>query len=121
MASCGDTFRSNCPPRHIWVIISDPDDNEGKFVFVNLTTFTETCVDDGCILEPKDYPPYLTHETTVAYSRYHIGNETAIMTLLATGKFVEMPAIPPATLEKIIEGARSSPHLPPVAVKMLPK
>jgi hypothetical protein len=120
MADCGDTFRSNLPPRHIWVIISDPNAHSGKFVFVNLTTLTDKCVDDSCILEPKDYQPFLTHQTTVAYSRFHFGDAAGMEDLVQSQMFIAMPPIPQPTLRKIIVGGRASPHLPPAAKKMLP-
>jgi hypothetical protein len=120
MTELGSTYRCNLPPRHIWVIISRPADHEDRFLFVNLTTYNATCVDTACILQPPDYPPFLTHATTVAYSRSHIGNVTAIELLVREGKFSEMPPIPQATLNKIIVAARTTPELASSKKALLP-
>jgi hypothetical protein len=120
MGKLGSTYRCNLPPRHIWVIISNPSDHEGRFLFVNFTTRTERCLDDACILEPGDYPPFLTQITTVAYSRFVFGDLAGLKTLLETGQFSEMPLIPPITLQKIISGARSTPEMPKAAKSLLP-
>jgi hypothetical protein len=120
MPELGSTYRCNLPPRHIWVIISDPHQNGQRFVFVNLTTLTQNCVDDRCILQGADYPPYLTQATTVAYSRFTIGHMRGIEMLVAAGQFHEMPTIPGPTLQKIINGAHKSLELPRGAKAMLP-
>src|SRR5882724_3950682 len=119
MPELGSTYRCNLPPRHIWIIISDPNEND-QFVFVNLTSLTQSCVDDCCILESTDYPPYLTQTTTVAYSRHKIANVHGMELLMATGQFYEMPAVPEPTLQKIINGAHDSIELPTAAKAMLP-
>lgn len=119
MPDRGSTYRSNLPPRHIWVIISDPSLHDGKFVFVNLTTLTQACIDDACILEPADYPPFLTQRTTVAYSRFQFGTLEGMKYLLASRQLFEMRKIPPQTLQKIIDGAHRSLELPKAAKAML--
>ena len=86
MCDFGSTYRCNHPPRHIWVIISRPSDHHGQFLFVNLTTYNNKCVDDTCLLDPCDYQ-FLTHRTTVAYSRGHIGNVSGLGLLVEAGDF----------------------------------
>ena len=120
MPELGSTYRCNLAPRHIWVIISDPAKNEDRFVFVNFTTLTDNCVDDACILQNEDYPPFLTQPTTVAYSRHQIGDVKSMEMLLAVGKFHSMPNVTPETLQKIINGAHKTPELPRSAKSMLP-
>ena len=120
MPELGTTYRSNLPPRHIWVVISDPNQNEQAFVFVNLTSLNENCVDDVCILEPDEYPPFLTQKTTVAYSRHKIGTVSGMSMLEETGKFFEMPPIPTPTLQRIINGAHDTLQLSKTAKDMLP-
>jgi hypothetical protein len=119
MPDFGSTYRCNLPPRHIWVIISDPNQHGNKFVFVNLTTLTDKCIDDACILQPPDYPPFLTQPTTVAYSRHMIGDTEGMDQLIASGHFGEMPPIPTETLQKILDGARKTKELPKAAKDML--
>jgi hypothetical protein len=57
-------------------------------------------VDDACILDVADYPPYLTQLTTVTYSRYQIGTLLGMEFLINSGKFIPMPPIPASTLQK---------------------
>ena len=120
MPDLGSTYRCNLAPRHIWVIISDPNENDGRFVFVNLTSLTENCVDDVCILQREDYRPFLTQPTTVAYSRHQIGDVVGMEKLLNSGAFQSMPVIPVKTLQKIINGAHETLELPKAAKSLLP-
>jgi hypothetical protein len=120
MPDLGSTYRCNLAPRHIWVIISDPNNNDGRFVFVNLTSLTENCVDDVCILQQEDYRPFLTQPTTVAYSRHKIGDVEGMEKLLNQGAFQSMPAIPAKTLQKIINGAHETLEFPKAAKSLLP-
>jgi hypothetical protein len=77
---------------------------------VNLTSLTDDCVDDACILQPADFG-LLTHETTVAYSRSQVGTAPKLDELIAQGDFILVTTVPPATLQKILEGARASREL----------
>jgi hypothetical protein len=120
MCDFGSTYRCNHPPRHIWIIISRPSDNHGQFLFVNLTTYNNKCIDDTCLLDPCDYQ-FLTHRTTVAYSRGHIGNVLGLGLLVEAGNFSPMPRVPDATLAKIVAGARRSPQLSATKKGLLPK
>ena len=120
MPELGSTYRCNHEPRHIWVIISNPSEHENQFLFVNFTSLTPRCVDNVCILQPSDYPPYLTQPTTVAYSRAHIGYVDAMQFAIRGNHLVEMPPIPASTLTKIINGARITPQLSRAKKALLP-
>jgi len=61
----GSTLRCNLPPRHIWIVLTDPVRTGGHILVANLTSLTDDCVDDTCILDPADFA-LLTHKTTVA-------------------------------------------------------
>lgn len=111
MIALGTTLRCNLPPRHIWVVLSDPQRAGGDILMVNMTTLTEDCVDDLCILGPADFQ-LLTHRTTVAYSRYRTGPVTGLQTLIDNGSFTVITPIPAATLQKILDGAQRSPQIP---------
>lgn len=119
MIGLGTTLRSNCPPRHIWVVLSDPSTTSGKILMVNLTSLTDDCIDDVCILEHSDYE-LLDHKTTVAYSRRKRGNATGLEKSLELGEFVELPSVSAETLLKIIEGARRTPELSKADQALLP-
>ena len=105
MPTLGTTLRCNLPPRHIWIVLSDPARTGGDILLVNLTSLTEECADDACILAQADFV-LLTHGTTVAYSRSQIGAIAKLDALIAQGVFTEVTSVPEATLQKILAGAR---------------
>ena len=81
MIRIGTTLRCDLPPRHIWVVLSDPAANGGRILMVNMTTLRDSCVDDDCVLGPADFV-LLTHATAVAYSRAQAGPAAAIEGLI---------------------------------------
>ena len=111
MITLGTTLRCNLPPRHIWVVLADPQRTGGDILMVNMTTLTEDCVDDLCILKPEDFE-LLTHATTMAYSRHRAGPVTGLQGLIANGSISVITPVPVATLQKILNGARRSVQIP---------
>jgi len=116
----GSTLRCDLPPRHLWVIVSEPATHGGKVLMVNMTTLRESCVDDTCVLGPEDFV-LLTQATTIAYSRAQAGPVAALEKLIRDGKFLEVQRVPVATLAKIVAGARLSPELSPAHKELLPQ
>ena len=110
MPALGTTLRCNLPPRHIWIVLTDPARTGGEILLVNLTSLTEECADDNCILAQADFI-LLTHDTTVAYSRSQIGTAAKLEALIQQCVFTEVTAVPAATLQKILQGARDSREL----------
>jgi hypothetical protein len=119
MIRLGTTLRCDLPPRHIWVVLSDPSANGGRILTVNMTTLRESCVDDACVLGPEDFV-LLTHVTTIAYSRAQAGPVAGIEGLIRAGQFLEVESVPAATLAKMIAGARKSDQLAPALKRLLP-
>lgn len=111
MPALGTTLRCNLPPRHIWIVLTAPARTNGEILLVNLTSLTDDCVDDVCILEPNDFT-LLTHQTTVAYSRSQVGTTAKLDELIEQNVFTAVTSVPPATLQKILQGARDSRELP---------
>jgi hypothetical protein len=107
MIALGTTLRCNLPPRHIWIVLTDPARTNGEILLVNLTSLTDDCVDDVCILGPNDFT-LLTHQTTVAYSRSQVGTTTKLDDLIEQGVFTEVTSVSATTLERILRGARDS-------------
>ena len=107
-------------PINLWVVLSDPQQTGDAILLVSLTTLREGCVDDVCILDVPDFPGYLTHSTTVAYSRAQAGNAAAFTKSVSNGNFSIVSPIPLATLTKIIVGARTSEELSEANKKLLP-
>jgi hypothetical protein len=120
MIALGTTLRCNLPPRHLWVVISDPQQTGDAILLVSLTTLREGCVDDVCILNAPDFPGYLTHATTAAYSRAKAGSAAGLTESIAEGSFTVVTPIPLTTLARIIDGARNSDELSASSKKLLP-
>jgi hypothetical protein len=120
MIQLGATLRSNVAPRHFWIVLNDPEKAAGQVLLVSLTTLRDSCIDDLCILGPADYSP-LTHETTVAFSRFQIGKTSGLERLIAENLFSFVPSVPSTTLRKILMGAYASPELPQAAKGLLPR
>jgi hypothetical protein len=93
MIALGTTPRCSLPPRHIWIVITDPACTNGEILLVNLTTLPDDCVDDTCILGPADFS-LLTRRTTVAYSRALVGKVANVELLIGQGDRVPVTAIP---------------------------
>ncbi|MBI2925378.1 MAG: hypothetical protein HYY24_06700 [Verrucomicrobia bacterium] len=110
MIGLGTTLRCNLAPRHIWIVLSDPAQTGGRILLANLTTLTEGCVDDACVLSPADYS-LLTHATTVAYSRAQTGTAAILQELVDDGDFRVITPIPATTLAKILEAAQRTREL----------
>ena len=121
MIALGTTLRCNLPPRHLWVALSDPQQTGDAILLVSLTTLREGCVDDVCILEAADFPGYLTHATSVAYSRAKAGSAGALADAVADGSFTVVSPIPQPTLARIIAGARKSDELSASNKQLLPR
>jgi len=120
MIALGTTLRCNLPPRHLWVVLSDPQQTGDAILLVSLTTLRDGCVDDVCILDAPNFPGYLTHPTTVAYSRARAGSAVALAASVANGNFTIVAPIPQPTLTKIIDGARKSDELSASSKNLLP-
>lgn len=113
-------FRSMEPPRHICIPLFDPARTaDDAFLLVRLTTLRESAVDDACILHPADYAE-LTHATTVAYSRALTGKKAAFENAVKAGHLIQLPDLPAATWQKIIQAAHQSPELSPKQKRLLP-
>jgi hypothetical protein len=110
MVTLGTTLRCNLPPRHIWIVLTDPTRAGGDLLLANLTSLTDDCVDDACVLEAADFV-LLTHRTTVMYSRAQVGTAAKLDQLIQQGVFTQVTAVPRGTLEKILQGARVSREL----------
>src|SRR5437588_12723460 len=72
MIQLGTALRSNEPPFHRCLVLSDPPANGGQVVLVRVTTNDGSWPDRDCILTPTDWDE-LEHDSTVAYSTCKFG------------------------------------------------
>jgi hypothetical protein len=103
----GQVWKAKEAPFHRWVVLNDPAAS-GKVFFVNLTTLTDRCVDDACVIDGTDYGE-LDRKTTVAYSRRMCGSATALALHLVN--FDRCADLSAATLQKLIDGAKRSDYV----------
>jgi hypothetical protein len=118
MIRLGTALKSQEPPFHRCLVLSDPQANGGYIVLVRVTTNDGTWPDRDCILTPADWNE-LEHESTVAYSTCKFG--PAVISLeeaIAGGLFQEISPPPLALLRRVILAGHASAGMPPKAKKM---
>jgi hypothetical protein len=119
MIRLGTALKSQEPPFHRCLIISDPQTNGGQVVLVRLTTDDGTWPDRDCILKPADWKE-LDCDSTVAYSTCKFG--PAVKTLemaIRRGLFREITSPSAMVLRKIIQAGHASAGMPPGAKRFL--
>ncbi len=119
MIRLGTALKSQEPPFHRCLVISDPQINGGQVVLVRLTTNDGTWPDRDCVLTPADWNE-LEHDSTVAYSTCKFGPALkALETAIQRRLFQEISSPSLSVLRKVILAAQSSAGMPPAAKKLL--
>jgi hypothetical protein len=119
MIRLGTALKSQEPPFHRSLVISNPQANAGQVVLVRVTTDDGTWPDRDCILTPADWNE-LEHDSTVAYSTCKFGPAVkALEAAIQRGLFQEISSPSDAVLRKIILAAHASAGMPPGAKKLL--
>jgi hypothetical protein len=114
----GLTLRSNHHPRHIFVVLNDPTQNEGRILLVNFTTHRVERDQREEIFTGLDYS-LLRHESVIAFSKAGDAAAAKLQNAINDGDFTILPRVPEHTLERIIEAARTSRHLSPARKALL--
>src|SRR5580658_7836051 len=118
MIRLGTALKSQEPPFHRCLVISDPQNNGGQVVLVRVTTDDGTWPDRDCILTPVDWSE-LEHDSTVAYSTCKFGPAVkALEAAIQHGLFQEISPPRVAVLRKVIFAAHSSAGMPPRAKRL---
>jgi hypothetical protein len=110
MLGLGDAFLLK--GGHLWVVITTPQGDEGSFVMVNITTLDEDCADESCILGPRDYPAFITHQSYVRYMSARMG-DSRMELYYQTNDVTPKPALRREVLRKIQERGLRSDFLKP--------
>jgi hypothetical protein len=119
MIRLGTALKSQEPPFHRCLVISDPQNNGGQIVLVRVTTDDGSWPDRDCILTPADWNE-LEHDSTVAYSTCKFGPAVkALEAAIQRGLFHEISSPSVAVLRKVILAAHTSAGMPPGAKKLL--
>src|SRR5882724_1647792 len=119
MIRLGSALKSQEPPFHRCLVLSEPQTNGGHVVLVRVTTDDGTWPDRDCILTPSDWNE-LEHDSTVAYSTCKFGPAVkALEAAIQRGLFQEISSPSVAVLRKVILAAHASAGMPPGAKKLL--
>lgn len=119
MIQLGTALKSQEPPFHRCLVISDPQSNGGWVVLVRLTTDDGTWPDRDCILTPADWNE-LDHPSTVAYSTCKFGPAVkSLEAAIQRGLFQPIAAPSLAVLRKVIAAGHTSTGMPPYAKQLL--
>ncbi len=111
----GDTYRVTNPGpgidenRHLWVILSDPDQHPQEVLAVFMTT-ADRRRDQTCILEPGDHPA-ITRKTCIAYGVATVWTKASFLRAIQDDDIRMKEAVSDEVLEKIRKLAAFSPTM----------
>lgn len=104
----GATFHFD---NHLWMVISDPDQDAEKVLIVNFTTWRPRC-DPACIVNPGEHP-FINRQTCVNYGDALLFSVGQLAELVREGQIVPYPhPLSAELLAKIRQRAGESEELP---------
>lgn len=118
MIRLGTALKTNEPPFHRCLVISDPVANGGQVVLVGVTTDHGAWSDHDCILTPAEWNE-LEHNSTVAYTTCKYGPAVqALEAAIQQGRFDLISPPSQTVLRKVIAAARTAAGMPPAAKRL---
>jgi hypothetical protein len=119
MPTLGDTFVW-CPPGtvkdHLWIILSDPSQHDGKCVLVNLTESVHGQY--SFTLVPGQHR-WIYKDSDVNFGDAFLTSQAVLQAVVASGSAIPHDPIAPQLLKDIIAAAGKSPAFPPYLIKYL--
>lgn len=106
----GETFHFEGDP-HLWMIISDPDQNPDAVLIVMFNTLRDLRHDPACVLDKGDHP-FINRPTWVNYRMGRVTSMTSLRALEAVGKLSRHEPLSWQTLRRIRVGAAESDRIP---------
>ena len=97
--NAGDTFIPQCKPyNHLYIVLSDPSQDEERVVLVNLTTWT---VDEEshCIVQKGEHR-FVKHKTAVRYNGAKLASVSELERLTNTGMLKSDRPLSPELLKE---------------------
>lgn len=115
----GDTFelRNDKIDPHLWIVLSEPQQDAENVVIVNITTLLEW-KDQSCILGPTDHP-WIRHDSCVSYQDAKCVAESLLDSLVTSGQLLPQGPLSDDALRKVIEGAEATDAMPNKCRKVL--
>lgn len=114
MIRIGTALKSQEPPFHRCLVLSDPHDTGGMVVLVRITTNDGTWPDRDCILKPADWSE-LDHDSTCKFGPAVHALEAAVHRGMF--KVISSPSI--EVLRRVIAAGRAAAGMPLGAKKLL--
>jgi hypothetical protein len=104
----GDTFyvRDRAVDTHLWVVISEPEQDPERVVMVSLTTY-EDYKEAVCLLDVGDHPR-INHRTCVAYNEARMTTLKNLIALRDGGQLSIQVPVSPEVLARIRDGVSKS-------------
>jgi len=102
---------------HLWIVISDPTQHDGKCVLVNLTESVHG--PHSFILRPGQHR-YIYKESDVNFGDALLSCVDKVQRNVTLGNAKPHDAMDPAIVSDIIRRARTHPALTPILCKLLP-
>jgi hypothetical protein len=97
--------------KHLWVVLSDPEQFPDAVVIVSFTTMREGS-EATCVVEPNEHPGWLTHQSCVAYKFAKVVTLEQLFALKISGKLKVLPdKVSPALLTRIFASTPNSPGI----------
>lgn len=112
MAALGDTFllynlEIN---NHLFVIISDPEQDPHRIATVNFTTWRAD-KDQSCVVDIGEHS-FLTHRSCIHYDEDRLFPLDQYNSFLESGHIIPHEPVSKHLLGRILAGAKVSPHIP---------
>jgi hypothetical protein len=117
--SAGDAFRpaNRNIDIHLWVIVSDPDQDRARVLIVSLTTY-KPHKEPACLLKAGDHPA-VKHDTCIAYDLAKVTTVARLEEARDRGLLHEDAPVSDDVLKRIREGSALSKRIAIEHVELL--
>ena len=95
---------------HLYIVISNCNDNTGRVVIVNFSTWNEQS-DNSCVLNDGDHP-FISRKSCVSYENAKLKLVSRIKALVDDGTITPHDPVDRDTMLRILDGAEKSRRLP---------
>ena len=111
----GDTWQPREPNSHLWIVVTDPQNDPSHVVSVNLTTYKDDgkrLIDDACVLERGDHP-FIKHRSCVLYEKAIVHPVSQLEQAYKKNLITCHSPLSPAVLRRVREGFLKSEYAKP--------
>lgn len=102
----GDAFHFVRLERHLWIVLSDPEQDPHRVLLVNVTSWRAD-KEQVCLLNPGDHE-CVEHNSVINYEDARVVGSPHLVSLVASGGVILHESVSPALLHYIREKAAES-------------